>query len=268
MVAQISRFLVYRIAGHLRHPLLGGMPRDARQAYASGLQMQEKQNVVRHQTSPRQHLDREEIGSGEHVHMPTDELLPGRRLTPFGSRCDVVAAQDVAYSLVRNMMAEVRQRAGNAVVTPARVLAGEANHQILDLWTGAGSARIGTGSRTIELAGDKPPIPSENGVWFGHTGDLLQSFASESLADLGKRATLRIRQAQPRWQVCAENPVLRSQVLVLQQQFLVDQPRYIRQQTSPLIAVHANCPSSQVSGVRRFVYFDRSGKKYKKCCGA
>src|SRR5215471_17463934 len=57
MAAQISRFIVHPVAGHLGHPLLSGMARDARQAHASGLQMQEEQNVVRHQTSPRQHLD-------------------------------------------------------------------------------------------------------------------------------------------------------------------------------------------------------------------
>src|SRR5215472_11394544 len=77
--------------------------------------------------------DREEVGSREHVHMPADEIPPTRRLTPFGSRCNVVAAQDVAHSLVRNMMTQVCQRPHDAVVTPTRVLAGKANHQFLQL---------------------------------------------------------------------------------------------------------------------------------------
>src|SRR5215469_13906579 len=62
MATQISGFLVHRVAGHLGYPLLGGMARDARQAYAPGLQMQEEQNVVRYQAPQRQDLDREEIG--------------------------------------------------------------------------------------------------------------------------------------------------------------------------------------------------------------
>jgi hypothetical protein len=49
----------------------------------------------------------------------------------FGSRCEIVAAQDVAHRLARNLMTEVSQRAGDAVVTPARVLAGKTNHQFL-----------------------------------------------------------------------------------------------------------------------------------------
>jgi hypothetical protein len=31
----------------------------------------------------------------EHVDMPADELPPARRLTPLGSRCNVVAAQNL-----------------------------------------------------------------------------------------------------------------------------------------------------------------------------
>src|SRR5215471_18739866 len=107
-----------------------------------------------------------------------------------------------------------------------------------------------TTSGTIELARDEPPVPGEDGVWFGRAGHLLQSFASESLSDLRKRASLRIRQAQPCGQVRSQNSILRSQVLVLEEQFLVHQPCYIRQQTSAPIAVHANCPSSQVSDSR------------------
>ena len=72
-----------------------------------------------------------EVGSGEHVHVPADELLPSGRLTPLGSWCDAIAAQDIGHSLVRNLMTQVGQRTHDAVVTPTRVLAGEANHQFL-----------------------------------------------------------------------------------------------------------------------------------------
>src|SRR5215467_13803456 len=108
------------------------------------------------------------------------------------------------------------------------------------------SAWIRAAFGSVGLLCDQPSVPGEDGVGFGHVGYLLQSFASESFANVSQRATLRIRQVQQCRQVCAENTVLRSEVLVLQKQFLIDQPRDIRQQTSPLIAVHANRPSSQV----------------------
>src|SRR5215471_3535770 len=107
-------------------------------------------------------------------------------------------------------MTQVGQRPHDAVVTPTRVFAGEANHQFLHLGGNPGPARIATGLRTIELAGDKPPVPGEDSVWLGHVGHFLQSFASESLADLSKRASLRIRQAQPCGQVRPQNSILRG----------------------------------------------------------
>jgi hypothetical protein len=100
---------------------------DPADPYPTALQFDKEEHVVRHQASPGQHLNREEIGSCEHVHMLADEILPSGRLTPFRWRCDVVAPQDVADGLVREMMAQVGQRADDAVVTPARVLASEAN---------------------------------------------------------------------------------------------------------------------------------------------
>src|SRR5262252_6049898 len=98
MAAQISRFLVHRVAGHLGSSTPGCMARDARQAYAPRLRMQEEQNVVRRQAPPRQHLDREEVGSREHVQMPADELPLARRLTPLRSRCNAVGMLPTVWS--------------------------------------------------------------------------------------------------------------------------------------------------------------------------
>ena len=93
-----------RAASNLLHPLLIWMSRDSGDVHASSFQMQKEQNVVRHQASPRQHLDGEEVGSCEHVQAPADEFLPSCRLTPLGSGCEVVAAQDIAHCLVRNLI--------------------------------------------------------------------------------------------------------------------------------------------------------------------
>jgi hypothetical protein len=113
---------------------------------------------------------------------------------------------------------------------------------------------------TVELVGDEPPVPGEDAVRFGHASHLVQSFASESLADLSQRASLRIRRPQPCWQARPENSILRGQVLVLKEEFLVDQPCYIRQQTSPMIAVfHAKFHHRSFLIFKLFEYFDHSG---------
>src|SRR6266851_5241629 len=71
-------------------------------------------------------------------------------------------------------------------VAAARILASEANHQLLHLRRHPGSARVGAVSGTIELAGNQPPIPRQDGVRFGCAGHLLQSFPSNSFSDLGQ----------------------------------------------------------------------------------
>ena len=89
---QIAHILQRRVASHLLHPVRVRMSSDPGESHAPRLQVNEEQDVVRHQAAPAQHLHREEIGSSEHVHMPTDEILPSGRLTPFGCGCDAVAA--------------------------------------------------------------------------------------------------------------------------------------------------------------------------------
>jgi hypothetical protein len=59
-----------------------------------------------------------------------------------------------------------------------------------------------------------------------------------------------------------ENSILRSQVLVLEEEFLVDQPCNIRQQTSPMIAVfHAKFHHRSFLIFKLFEYFGHSGKR-------
>ena len=43
---------------------------------------------------------------------------------------------------------------------------------------------------TIELAGNEPPVPDEDGVWYGHAGHLLQSLAPESHPEFHHRSSL------------------------------------------------------------------------------
>ena len=58
--------------------------------------------------------------------------------------------------------------------------------------------------------------------------------ASVDLSGLDKRSRGR--------QVRSHDPVFRSQVLILEEQFLVDQTSHIRQQAQPLVVPHAERP--------------------------
>jgi hypothetical protein len=62
---QAAGRLIHGISRDLRHPGFGGMPGNASQGHAPGFQMQEEEHVIGSQTSPGQHLHREEIRAGE-----------------------------------------------------------------------------------------------------------------------------------------------------------------------------------------------------------
>jgi hypothetical protein len=94
------------------------MSGDPAESHPSSFQLNEEPDVVRHQAPPTQHLHPEEIGSRQHVHMPTDEILPCGRLTPFGRRFDIVAAQDIADGLIGEVMAQVPALANIRFVDP------------------------------------------------------------------------------------------------------------------------------------------------------
>jgi hypothetical protein len=162
------------------------------QTYAPGLKMKEEQNVIRDQTSPREHLNREEIDSGQDRHMRSDELLPVCVLATLRRRRDAMTAKDVAHCLIRDNVAEVRQSSDNPIVTPARVLSRHLDHQFHDLALNWRPARIRALAGTIELLGDESAVPGKYRVRFGHTGDLFQSFAAQSLANFGECRSLRI----------------------------------------------------------------------------
>jgi hypothetical protein len=59
----------------------------------------------------------------------------------------------------------------------------------------------------VKLPRDQPPIPGENGVRFGDSGNLSECIAPQALPDLGEGRTLGIAQPQPFWQLRPENKV-------------------------------------------------------------
>jgi hypothetical protein len=72
---------------------------------------------------------------------------------------------------------QIGQCSYNPVITPAGVLASQANHQILDVSTDARPARRSALVAAIEFLSHQLAIPGKNGIGFGEARDLLQSFA-------------------------------------------------------------------------------------------
>ena len=58
-----------------------------------------RNNVVRGQTAPRDHLCREEVDGCEDRHMGRHEIFPCDGLIPFWSGCDAMPPQNVSDRL-------------------------------------------------------------------------------------------------------------------------------------------------------------------------
>src|SRR5262249_32578779 len=120
-----------RYATH--HPGLIGMGRDTSHMDLPTPQMQEKQDVIRHQSAQRPHLGSEEIGRHEDVHVRTDELFPRRGGLTLWSWRNAMAFEDIAYRLRTDGQAQVGQGADDSIIAPGAILLGDADNQRFQL---------------------------------------------------------------------------------------------------------------------------------------
>src|SRR5450759_3637839 len=131
-------------------------------------------------------------------------------------------------------MPQIGQRPHNPIIAPGPILLGHANNQFLnfsvDPWPARGSPFL----RAIELAGDEPSVPCQDGVRQGGSRHLAECLATQSTANLAELRSPRVRKLQPPLQLAPQDPVFSSQILIPQQQLLVHRPRNVGQDTCPL----------------------------------
>ncbi len=78
-------------------------------------------------------------------------------------------------------------------------------------------------------------------VWRG--APLAAALAPQTLADFRQRGPLAVRQPQIPRRMCLQNPVLGRQILILQQEFLIDQSGNVVQEPRPCGFVCFQSPS-------------------------
>lgn len=74
-------------------------------------------------------------------------------------------------------MVEIFNGTRNAIVTPGQVLSRHLHDKFSDFAADRRTAGILPALGAVELAGDQPAIPGQNGVGLGHAGDLLERLA-------------------------------------------------------------------------------------------
>src|ERR1700680_7479 len=102
--------------------------------------------------------------------MGANERRPGCRALPLRGRRYIVAPQNVAYCLVRDLVPEVGQRPYDSIIAPVRIFLSHTDNQLLDFVAYLGPAKVSPHLRTIELLSNELPEPAEDRIRFGGVG--------------------------------------------------------------------------------------------------
>ena len=91
--------------------------------------------------------------------MTADEVFPGGDLLAIGSDRQATALENVAHRLIANLVAQMSQSTGNAVVTPRPILFRHLNDEVLKFLVDSGSPQGFALLGAIEFVGDKFAVP-------------------------------------------------------------------------------------------------------------
>src|ERR1019366_6165019 len=90
------------VPGHLLHPLLVRVNGDPGDVDLAALEMNEKQNIVGHQSAQREDLRGKKTSSRQHRHVSSDECRPSGRVFTLRRGWRTVASQNISDRLIRD----------------------------------------------------------------------------------------------------------------------------------------------------------------------
>src|SRR5262252_9707909 len=118
--------------------------------------------------------------------MGADTFLPRGRLLALGSSWEAAALENVTHALIADVVAQLGQGAGNAVVAPAAIFLGHVHDQVFKLFVDTGASYRLSLLGAIEFLSHQFAMPGEDGGGFDDSGDFLQRSLPQLLTDLGQ----------------------------------------------------------------------------------
>src|SRR5258706_4033915 len=118
-------------------------------------------------------------------------------------------------------MAEICQGAYDPIVAPARIFPRHLHDQAFCFLIYLGAPYTSTEFRSIKFIRDELPIPTQNRIGLGRCRHVLQSHSTQAVSDLGQCHRFSFCKQQPTPDLTSQDPVLRRQILVSQQEFLI-----------------------------------------------
>ncbi len=204
------------IASDLLHPYRIRARRDPGNADLAGVELDEEQDTKRDEPAEGPDLGAEEVGGPQHLLMGTDELAPGGRLLSIWGRWKPSAFEDFAYRLVANLVAQLGQGAGNAVITPTAILLGHFHDEVFEFFVDSGAAHGLTLLGAIKFLGHQIAMPGQNRVGFNDVGNLRQGLFTQPLADLSQCSTLGVGEWHATLNPVSQNAIFGHEILISQ----------------------------------------------------
>ena len=127
----------------------------------------------------------------------------------------------LATVLIAHGVAQIRQCASDAIVTPGFVSSCDLKDQLFKLRIDGRPTRLASLFRSVELLGDESAVPGEDRVRRNDTGHPCEQRPAEAFADLGQRPSLAVGKPEPATNLSSQNAVLGDEVLVPEKKILV-----------------------------------------------
>ena len=108
------------VARDLRHPGAAGLIGDSRDVDATRPDVDHEEDEVADEAEGRQHLDREEISTGDGAHVGSKKSSPRSVSAALGRWLDSVVEQDALHGVASDIVAEVVQGVAQPGVAPPR----------------------------------------------------------------------------------------------------------------------------------------------------
>ena len=173
---------------HPRFVRIGGA---ADELDAASFQFHHKQQVECNKSASGPDFDSGEVDGRQDIPVSLQECGPGRMLASVRGWLDAVSLENVANGCVRDAVADVGQRALNAIATPAGILFRKPNREVDDHLANVGASRLSL-VRRIPFSGDQLAMPTEDRIGRKQRADFKESLAAEYLAFHGQLSALLV----------------------------------------------------------------------------
>src|SRR6267378_7806396 len=130
-------------------------------------------------------------------------------------------------------MAWICQGTYDPIIAPARIFPRHLHNQALGFLIYFWTPYTSTEFRPIKFVRAELPIPTQNRFGLGRCRHVLQRLSTQAVSDLRQCCFFSFRKQQPIFDLPSQDPVLRRQIFVSQQEFLIDCSRDIGEQARP-----------------------------------